>query len=859
MSVIAVPDSKRRRDPHTGIEYELNNGQWDAIDPHASGDGKCNGTPKLRSDEPPASQSYSSTDLRVRSFVLKPETWDESQGRVFGVIATDSPVFSTDLATNKRVLEVWRIDGIEPDNHIPLLDNHKRDSVDNIKGSIRDTAPIDEHHYGGWLYVSESEPKIRKKIAEGHVKELSAGMQPLKTTAIQRGQTQAVRCRNGEAKYTAPADQTLNVHTSLLLREVSLPVKGSDSNTQIRSDNNPRKELVNMTSQLRKLCERLGMPKSHTEEEAKKWHAELPEQQRTSLVDWAKEEEDEEAHRKRSEEESEKKKKEEEDEESRKRSATASTESIRAEINAALKARDEAETKRVESIRTLGEGIEDEVVRKAIDDGLTVEQCGPIFLEAIRNRTCSIAIHSRSAEKDATTDVLGAALVLRTLSQLPSNAKGTSFASDPVQLLARMAPTEFSTNGIGEWRSRSNPVDTLNEDAKKRNYELLNKADRYRHLSIPDIMAHCVRLDGHWSSGFASRSEVVRAGLSGGSFGAIFTSNFNAMFLSGYLEAADTTLGWVTEDEAPNFMTGEVGMAGKMTNLTLAGRAPANKLTYGDWNEPIKVDRYTGSFEIDEQDLINDRFGVLQSNSPQEMGLAARRLRPNLIYSLLLGGYTASTSSVVGSRGPILNQDTAALFCSAHKNFLPSATYTTGSPVTNDIYNATTGAVGIAGLQYLYPLIQAQRLNGVPLNLKPRFVICSEYLDIAMRVALFSTQRIVTTGSGGTLNPFEAFGLEIRSDSRFDDVGSVNPLDNNKAVAGQKYHYLLVCRPGEEGAKTAVCRYLEGTGRAPVITSYALNGANNSDSRWGIKWAVKHDIGATAADYRGFAYAESTT
>lgn len=64
--------------------------------------------------------------------------------------------------------------------------------------------------------------------------------------------------------------------------------------------------------------------------------------------------------------------------------------------------------------------------------------------------------------------------------------------------------------------------------------------------------------------------------------------------------------------------------------------------------------------------------------------------------------------------------------------------------------------------------------------------------------------------------------------------------------------------PGEEGAKTMVCRYLSGTGRAPQIRSYVLGGPG-APGRWGIGWDVKLDIGAAVADYRAMYYAESTT
>jgi hypothetical protein len=210
--------------------------------------------------------------------------------------------------------------------------------------------------------------------------------------------------------------------------------------------------------------------------------------------------------------------------------------------------------------------------------------------------------------------------------------------------------------------------------------------------------------------------------------------------------------------------------------------------------------------------------------------------------------------------GPKLNQNGNPLFCQANGNFLPCSTYTgTAVPATNDIYNPATGAVGTAGIQYIFPAIRSQRLNGAVLNLTPRFALITQYLDMAMRIAFFSTQRIVATGSGGTLNPLQTLGVEPRADARLDAVGVQNPLANNAIVTGKNYGYMLACRPGEEGAKTGVVRYLQGTGRAPQIRSGIMGPQSGTPGQWGMMWDVKLDIGFAPEDFRGWAYAEATS
>ena len=235
-----------------------------------------------------------------------------------------------------------------------------------------------------------------------------------------------------------------------------------------------------------------------------------------------------------------------------------------------------AEADRQAAIRKAGEGVvSEEVIRAAIDDGTPAKDAAARFLEVIRTRTDPVgpAIHSRSVEKDCTADVLGAAMVIRSLNSIPSGRAGASFASNPVNLVNRYRPGITVHNGVGDWLP-DYPTRNLNEADRKRNEALFNMADRFRNMSLVDVCRHCCRLDGIAIDGFTSPSEVVSAALggviragstpSGGAFGAIFTTNFNALFLAGYLEATDTTMGWTTEDDAPNFMPGEMATIGKM-------------------------------------------------------------------------------------------------------------------------------------------------------------------------------------------------------------------------------------------------------------------------------------------------------
>ncbi len=826
----------------------------------------------------------------VRRAALTPSSWRDSDNSIEAVICSDAPAWSTEVKSGRAVKEVWLMAGLEFDPHVRMLNDHKRDNVREVLGSVTDIQ-IGPHETVGRLVVSSAEPEIATKIREGHIRDVSLGGERKEMVTIPPGQA---RTLNGQT-FTADPHEPLNVVTRMRGYEVSITAIGADAGCVTRSS--PRSNSMKVTAHMKKFLTRsTGLDPKATDEEAEKHHDALhPDVQKAcrAFSDAEDADEAEAKKKKNADDEAARKKQADDDEAARKRAGTATDAEV---VRKAAQEATSAERKRVADITAAGQGVAEEVVRKAIDDGLSVEAAKVTFFDSARagraldvQRTRTPAagpfIQSRSLEKDLNIEVLSAAVVIRSLNRIPAETQwdpaeqrmktvagpGGSFASRPEETLNRYQPQSLVTRGLGDYVG-SHVNRSLSTAQRKHNEELVNRAERFSDLSTVDVCRHILRMEGIDPADLSSPAIVSAAlgtatghvqradgGLSGGAFSAVFTNVFNAVFVAAYLEATDTTMGWLSEDDGPDFKVGELATVEPMDQLALVGKAPAKDMTYGDWNEAIQISRFGGQYKIDEQDLINDRFGVLRSNSPQALGLSARRVRPNLVYSTLLGGYTASTSTVIGSMGPKLNQNGNSLFCSANGNFLPCSTYTVSGAVTNDIYTPTTGAVGTAGLQYLFPAIGSQRLNGAVLNLQPRFAIITKYLDMAMRIAFFSTQRIVATGSGGTLNPLQTLGVEPRSDARLDAVGVQNPLAGNAIVTGKNYGYILACRPGEEGAKTGVVRYLQGTGRAPQIRSGIMGPQSGMPGQWGIMWDVKLDIGFAPEDFRGLAYAEATS
>ncbi|MGO9111161.1 MAG: hypothetical protein ACLP9L_18205, partial [Thermoguttaceae bacterium] len=395
-------------------------------------------------------------------------------------------------------------------------------------------------------------------------------------------------------------------------------------------------------------------------------------------------------------------------------------------------------------------------------------------------------------------------------------------------------------------------------DARRKAAErLLEMGDRYRGMMPMDLIDECNRIEGRTRTSY-DREERVRAAMSGSALSAIFTQNVSAQFLGGYLDAADSTVGWVTESDVPNFLQNERAIYGKMGQLERLGKGgTATDLDTSDWNEVYRIYRYAGKFVVDEQDFINDRFGALQQMSPQDMGLSARQIRPNLVYAMLL-------------QNPTLNQDNTALFVAAgttHSNWLSDgSTANPQSNISDFGYNTPGSPTANAGpLQNGISLMAKQRLRNRVLNLRPRFCITGYDLEWPVNILLKSQQRIIATGSGGTYNPLAAAGidLETRFDSRLDPLGVYDNYDkktyypwvsgtagtNSPVIAGKSLTCILAARPGEQGAKTAEVGYRIGTGRAPRIRSAILR---EGSGQYGMAWDVNLDIGVLPLDFRGF-------
>lgn len=399
------------------------------------------------------------------------------------------------------------------------------------------------------------------------------------------------------------------------------------------------------------------------------------------------------------------------------------------------------------------------------------------------SRSTGPAIHSQGGD-DYTPDVAAAAMLMRCGQKLDNEAfKG---------------PMAVSL-GLPKWLRAG-----INDDQKQKVLEL---AHRFSDMAMLDLCREAVRLDGKMAPP-SGRSDLIEAAFSGSTLTDIFTTNVSAVLLAAYNEIGDTTQGWTSTTDVADFKSNERPRMSVGPDLELLPRGKeAKHMERDDTAESYSIARYAKQFVVDEQDIIDDRLNAL-SDTPQMMGRAAARLRPDLVYAILLANANLTATG-------------RALFNATDGNL------DTGS------------ALAASTLQAAITAIQTFQENSVNLNLMATHVIVPQTLRFTGRQLLRSAE-LGRDDEGPTMNPIVAENLTLVSDARLDN-GVTDPASGTAQTGSTTDWYTVAA-----AAHTIEVAYLRGTGRAPVVRSFMLD-----KGTWGMGWDVKLDIGAKALDWRG--------
>ena len=339
----------------------------------------------------------------------------------------------------------------------------------------------------------------------------------------------------------------------------------------------------------------------------------------------------------------------------------------------------------------------------------------------------------------------------------------------------------------------------------------MEAAHRYSDMSLVDLARESCRLDGRDAP--HNRTELIQAAFSGGSLTNIFTSNVNTMVLMGFMEAADSTVGWTRETDVADFKTNErPRMTKSATPKKLPKGGTAEHLSRSDTGESYKIARYAQQNVIDEQDMINDSFDALK-DTPREMGMGAARLRPDLVYSVLLANAT-------------LTQTGRALFNTTDGNL------------------KTAHALAADKLKSAITSMKLFRENGVNLNLMPTHLIVPPTLWYTSRELLNSTTIVIAGTAGsvterGSANTLLGDITTLVSDARLEN-GVIDP-DSGTSYSGSSTTWFMASNQGP----TIEVAYRRGTGRSPQVRAYTLD-----RGQWGMGWDIVLDIGVKALEWR---------
>jgi hypothetical protein len=318
--------------------------------------------------------------------------------------------------------------------------------------------------------------------------------------------------------------------------------------------------------------------------------------------------------------------------------------------------------------------------------------------------------------------------------------------------------------------------------------------------------------------------EAIRTAVSGGTLSYIFSTSMYLKLVMGWEEVADTT-DWCESEDVANFLTHEeLSVAANATLEKLPRGDTAKHASMSDSRETYKVARYAKQIVFDEQDIIDDRLGALMQ-APVAMGAAAARLRPDLVYSVLLENPTLATT------GGALFNNTAVTSPGGHANL-------------------TTAVLGSPGLQAGILAMGKYRESGsnATLNIRPRFLIVPQALKFKAMELLNSVAQAFTAAAAAatpsnymTINILSGENLALRIDDRIGAAGLTDPR-TKQARTGLDTNWFLAAG-GNRGIKVA---YRRGTNRMPTLRSFTLD-----RGQWGVGWDINMDIGVAAMDYRG--------
>jgi hypothetical protein len=757
---------------------------------------------------------------------------DEQARTIVATLSTEQPVAMYDYRTRAVIDEVLLASGGQFPERMPLLDDHSRYGANSVMGSVRNAINSGDRWRGTLSFATNAGPdvdQIWEKVRQGHITDVSVGYRYGEGdyVDIAPGQTRKINGR----EFTASRARALRVVTKWSARETSITPIGADDQAKIgRSGGIPNSpdlgfgfeigagdfdfQSVQRTEEkMDKLLQFLharGMDQSITEQAAALAWAQrnlagdlldgfqtLCRQEnvqfeiRSSAV-----------HAPATV------------------TSTPSAQPVAPTLVAstATLQRSEADEfaiarERASYISQVGEGVPENVRSQAMSEGWDVARINREFSTSRQQRSAPLSGQAPAGhvvDRTLNARTLQAAILMRSGVEL-----------DHPMIRSQQAQHVFNDRSLfgfdshrqanGDWLVRH--ARNLERGGRTEDDESARAVDRaymMQRMSMVDICRAALDIEGVRYDSY-DRDEIIQRSFSTATLNAVFTTNFAAQMLMGFMDAPDTTGPWTKEDPLPNFQTVERFQLGKSSKLKKMERHQKSEdVTVEAMLESYKLARYAGNFVVDEMDIIDDRFGAIDAIAPRDMGEAARVLRPDLVYSILLGN-------------PTMAQDSTALFATAHGN-----------------YTASGAALSRATIDAAKSAMASQTSNGRLLDIRAQYLIVPETKAWAAEQIIGSAEVRGTGSDYGTMNPAKG-KFTVISDPRL-DVGVADPATGT-VNAGEPGSFFLATANGRYGINVGM---LQGTGGAPVVRKYNL-----TEGRAGFGWTCIMYAAAKAVGFQG--------
>ena len=314
-----------------------------------------------------------------------------------------------------------------------------------------------------------------------------------------------------------------------------------------------------------------------------------------------------------------------------------------------------------------------------------------------------------------------------------------------------------------------------------------------------------------------SDADVFRAMVANSTIGDAIDRLFGAKLLAGFEKEPDTSLFWTREESAENFLASELytlATGARMEPLPAGGMA--TEAEYNLAKTTYKIGRFARRVEVDEREMI-DEWGTINRGSMsaimfavEQLGAEARRLRPDLVYSLIL-------------ENPAMQYDGTALFHTDHANL-------------------GTAAMATAGLSAAIAAIGNQTLadaEGDPIHTNQSarvLIVPPDLVEVTRR-----TVRNTILGDGND--------IKVLQESRLGAAGLVDP-NADIIRAGTTTNWMMA---GTSHTRPAVVVLGLNGNLRPKISRYKL-----APGRWGWGWRIALDIGVVVVDHRPLYWSSGT-